>query len=94
MPKMSQNSIISSLFFARRAKKASVEGRSSPQELEVGPLSGPYLLVLGKGYFVKRLQGFVVILSHMFYKFLAKQTVFIDMMLNLSNQIIQIKFTF
>ena len=27
-------------------KKASAEGRSPPQELEVGPCSGPYLLVL------------------------------------------------
>ena len=42
---MGQKSIISS-FFARRAKKASAEGRSPPQELEVGPRSGPYLLVL------------------------------------------------
>ena len=33
LPKMGQNSIISS------------EGRSPPQELEVGPRSGPYLLV-------------------------------------------------
>ena len=41
---MGQNSIISS-FFARRAKKAL---RSSPQELEVGPRSGPYLLVPSK----------------------------------------------
>ena len=41
---MGQNSIISS-FFARRAKKASAKDRSSPQELEVGPRSGPYLLV-------------------------------------------------
>jgi len=46
-PKMGQNSIKSS-FFARRAKKASAEGRSPPQELEVGPLSGPYLLVFIK----------------------------------------------
>ena len=44
LPKVVQNSIISS-FFARRAKKASAEGRSPPQELEVGPRSGPYLLV-------------------------------------------------
>jgi hypothetical protein len=44
-PKMGQNSIKSS-FFARRAKKASAEGRSPPQELEVGPRSGSYLLVL------------------------------------------------
>ena len=43
-PKMGQNSI-KSCFFARRAKKASAEGRSPPQELEVGPRSGPYLLV-------------------------------------------------
>ena len=42
--KMGQNSIISS-FFARRSKKASAEGGSSPQELEVGPRSWPYLLV-------------------------------------------------
>ena len=44
LPKMGQNSKINS-FFARRAKKASAEGRSPPQELEVGPRSGPYLLV-------------------------------------------------
>ena len=44
-PKIGQNSIKSS-FFARRAKKASAEGRSPPQELEVGPRSGPYLLVI------------------------------------------------
>ena len=43
-PKMGQNSIKSPLF-ARRAKKTSAEGRSPPQELEVGPRSGPYLLV-------------------------------------------------
>ena len=42
---MGQNSIISS-FFARRVIKASAEGRSPPQELEVGPRSGPYLLVI------------------------------------------------
>ena len=44
---MGQNSIKSS-FFARRAKKASDKGQSPPQELEVGPRSGPYLLVLVK----------------------------------------------
>ena len=33
------------LFFARRAKKASDEGRNPPQELEIGPRSGPYVLV-------------------------------------------------
>ena len=43
-PKMSQNSKISS-FFARREKKTLSEGQSPPQELEVGPHSGPYLLV-------------------------------------------------
>ena len=36
------------LFFARRAKKASAEGRSPPQELEVSPRSGLYLLVVLK----------------------------------------------
>ena len=44
LPKMGQNSIKSS-FFALSVKKASAEGRSPPQELEVGPRSGPYLLV-------------------------------------------------
>ena len=43
--KMAKNSIISN-FFAQRTKKDSAEGRSPLQELEVGPLSGPYLLVL------------------------------------------------
>ena len=33
------------LFFARKAKKASAEAQSPPQELEIGPRSGPYLLV-------------------------------------------------
>ena len=42
--KMSTNSV-KSFFFARRAKKASAEGRSPPQELEVNPRSGLYLLV-------------------------------------------------
>ena len=35
------------LVFAQRARKGL--GRSPPQELEVGPRSGPYLLVLIKG---------------------------------------------
>ena len=48
LPKMGQNSIKSS-FFARRAKKALAEGQRPPQELEVGPRSGPYLLVISKG---------------------------------------------
>ena len=43
-PKLGQNSI-KSPFFARRAKKASAKGWSPPQELKVGPRSGPYLLV-------------------------------------------------
>ena len=42
LSKMGQNSIKKALFFARRAKKASAEGGSPPQELEVGP----YLLVI------------------------------------------------
>ena len=45
MPKMGQNSKIRP-FFARRAKKASAEGLSPPQELEVSPRSGLYLLVI------------------------------------------------
>ena len=40
-PKMGQNSIIS-----QSAKKASAEGQRPLQELEVGPRSGPYLLVI------------------------------------------------
>ena len=56
-PKMGQNRIISS-FFAQRAKKVLTEGRSPPQELELGPHIGPYLLVLSVlgldlGYTVK-----------------------------------------
>ena len=57
IPKMGQNSI-KSPFFARRAKKASVEGRSPPQELEVGPRSGPYLLVYSKNGIVRQLFDF------------------------------------
>ena len=33
-------------FFSPKAKKASVTSRSPPQELEVGPRSRPYLIVL------------------------------------------------
>ena len=40
LPKVSQKSLIS-FFFARKSL-----GQSSPQELEVSPRSGPYLLVL------------------------------------------------
>ena len=36
------------VFYTRRAKNASAEGRSPPQELEVGTRSGPYLVVLTK----------------------------------------------
>ena len=54
LPKMGQNSILRS-FLARRAKKASAEGRSPPQELEVSPRSGLYLLV----YFQNSL-GFIL----------------------------------
>ena len=32
-------------FSGQRAKQPSVEGRSPPQELEVGPRNGPYLIV-------------------------------------------------
>ena len=45
LTKMDQNSKITS-FFARRAIKALAEGRSPPEELEVGPCSWPYLLVI------------------------------------------------
>ena len=48
---MGQNSKIS-IFFARKAKQASAEGRSPSQELEVGPRSGLYLLVLVKTKFM------------------------------------------
>ena len=44
-PKMGQNSIIRSIF---AQKKSSAEGRSPLHVLEVGPCSGPYLLVLLK----------------------------------------------
>ena len=45
IPKMGQNSIISS-FFAQRAEKALAKGQSPPQELEVSPHSGLYLIVI------------------------------------------------
>ena len=44
LQKLGQNSIISS-FFAQRAKKALAKDRRPPQELELCPRSGPYLLV-------------------------------------------------
>ena len=43
-PKISTNSVKSS-FIARRGKKASAEGRSPSQELEVSPRSRLYLIV-------------------------------------------------
>ena len=47
-PKISTNSV-KSCFFAGRPNKALDEGWSSPQELELSPHSGLYLLVLIKG---------------------------------------------
>ena len=58
LAKMGQNSIKSS-FFAQRAKKASAECRSPSQELEVGPRSGPYLLVDLKEYNIARRREFM-----------------------------------
>ena len=43
-PNIGKNSIISP-FFGRRGKTASDKGRIPPQELEIGPHSGTYLLV-------------------------------------------------
>ena len=43
-PRMGQNSIIS-FFCCLKGKKSLGLGRSPPHELEVGPRSGPYLLV-------------------------------------------------
>ena len=48
---MSHNSIIS-YFIPYGQKKATAEGRSPPQELEVGLRSGPYVLVLVESYFL------------------------------------------
>ena len=59
---MGQNSLISS-FFARRAKKASVEGRSPPQELEVDLRSGPYLLVIVKVKYILFKYIFLVVVK-------------------------------
>ena len=47
LPKIGQNSIFSP-FFPRRAKEALSKVQSPPQELEVGPCNGPYLLVVYK----------------------------------------------
>ena len=47
MPKIGQNSIISP-FLPEGQKKPTAEGQSPPQELEVGPRSGPYFLVYYK----------------------------------------------
>ena len=56
LSKIGQNSIITS-FFARRAKIASAEGRIPPQELEEGPRSGPYLLVIVKAIKKNKFSG-------------------------------------
>ena len=47
-PKMGQNSIIG-LFSAQRATKSLGQRPNSPQELEVGPRSGPYFLIPSTG---------------------------------------------
>ena len=46
-PKMAKNGPKqhNKVFICPKGKKGSAEGRSPPQELEVGPRSGPYLLV-------------------------------------------------
>ena len=48
-PKIAKNGpkLLKKLFFCPKGKKSL--GQSPPQELEVGPRSGPYLLVLTKG---------------------------------------------
>ena len=48
LPKIAKNGAKQhkSSFFAQKGKKASDKGRRPPQELEVGPHSGPYLLVI------------------------------------------------
>ena len=56
-PKISTNSVKSSSF-AQRAKKASAEGWSPPQKLEVSPHSGLYLLVILITH-----HGFIIFLS-------------------------------
>ena len=43
---MGKNSIQNMFFFALRTKKPSAKGRSPPQELEEGPHSGRFLLVI------------------------------------------------
>ena len=45
MIKIWANIVQRDLFLPEGQKKASVEGRSPPQELEVGPSSGPHLPV-------------------------------------------------
>ena len=52
-PKMAKNEPKqhNKLFYSLWAKKATAEGRSPPQELEVGPRSGPYVLVLVESYY-------------------------------------------
>ena len=55
LPKMGQNSIIS-YFFAR---KASAEGRSPPQQLEVSRRSGLYLLVYSNNLYLQAIQTLI-----------------------------------
>ena len=47
LPKMGHKSIVSP-FLPKGQKKPSAKGQSPPQELEIGPRSGPYLLVASK----------------------------------------------
>ena len=47
LPEIGQNSIISP-FYQERQKKVLTKGQSPPKELEVGPCSGPYLLLVYK----------------------------------------------
>ena len=46
-PRNGKNSIVSP-FFAQRAKQTLDKGKNLPQELEVGPRSGSYHLVVDK----------------------------------------------
>ena len=63
LPKMGQNH--NKLFFLPEAQqKALAKGRSPPQELELCPHSGPYLLVTEKGHMIvldwyNRILGFI-----------------------------------
>ena len=68
LPKMGESSLIGSLF-ARRVKKALAKGQSSPQYLEVGLRSGPYLLVCpNMTGFVLKLTGLVLNMTEIVLK--------------------------